>query len=217
MSIWNSLAKAAAATGGSVLGRTSLGSRIFSDRGADHPSYSGFTPSEHAGAADAHAARATQLMAASRRNGGSLTLRREAMQHQHFAATHRQAMPERLAASQTYSATLSKSWGTSSTARGMPIHHVNEGVNQKIVAAAAHDPVGVGAQHAIASRPHYNSQDHLQTAEHHATMANMTTSHEERFAHHILSQAHSSAAIALNRNPKLATKISQPNRLSPSI
>lgn len=221
MSVWSELAKAGAFPQAkmvhpdtSVIGTTTNGNKVFANRGADHAGYSHWNTADHNNAAKMHAARATQLMAASQRAGGSLTLRRQAMQHQHFASTHRQASPTNLAASRTYWASLCKSGVT--TSRGMPIHPPHEGVNKKLVEAGGHAGLDIRPHHAIEARPHYSIQDHMDAAEHHQKMGFETTDKHDRYAHHILSQAHATAAIALNKNPKLQQKIAMTPRASPA-
>ncbi len=75
---------------------------IYANRGADHAAYAGFSAADHIAAANVHANRAKELHIASARQGGSMTLKRQAAQSMHIATTHRQAgmgKPTRLASS----------------------------------------------------------------------------------------------------------------------
>ncbi len=102
MTAWDGLVKSVE-MGDHVIAHTpGAKAPIYANRGADHPAYAGFSPADHIAAANVHANRAKELHIASARQGGSMTLKRQAAQSTHIATTHRQAgmgQPTRMAAS----------------------------------------------------------------------------------------------------------------------
>lgn len=201
---------------------------IYANRGADHAAYANFSAADHIAAANVHANRAKELHISAARQGGSLTLKRQAAQSMHIATTHRQAgvgKPQRLAASmaarksdvmkaaQAYSEALIKSSGGAGsrggnvvgrTSSGKPIYSSSHQANSKI-AAIEPSSGGYDTGHSADLRLKATMRAHGNySAQDHADAAKMHSQNSQKTGdlHDRLAAGHNYARGFLSHRPK---------------